>query len=94
MDKTEGDIERGHQAETLLNSTLFREVLNGLDEIYTAAWRASKTLEAREDCYRYTQLIERLVQDVTTIATTGKLARLRIEELERGKKRVLTWPKM
>lgn len=91
MDQASADIQRGIQADALLQNELFRDVLNQLDGLYTAAWREAKTPEAREDCFRYVKLVERLVQDITTISTTGKLAQARIRELERGK-RGMTWP--
>lgn len=89
MDTTEGQVTRGVQADALLSNSLFREVLNQLDEIYTASWRAATTVEAREDCFRYVRLIERLIEDIQSISNTGKLAQLRIMELERGKVRMI-----
>lgn len=84
--------QRGYQAEALLQNELFRETLNILDEYYTAAWRAARTVEAREDCFRYVQLVEKLIADITSVANTGKLEQARLKELERGKKGIIPWP--
>ena len=84
-------IARGRAAEALLENALLREVLEGLDAAYTAAWRNAPSLEAREDCHRYVRLTERLIGDIASIANTGKLEQARIKELERGRKG-LSWP--
>ena len=87
MDKA----ERGHQAAMLLEHPLIKEVLSELDAEYHAAWREAKTVEAREDLYRYVKVVERISIDLQTIAQTGQLERARIQELEAGKKG-FTWP--
>lgn len=87
MDK----IQRGLQADALLENPLFREVMNTLDDSYTAAWREAKTIEAREDCYRYVKLTEKLIADIQSVSNTGKIEQARRQELERGKKG-FTWP--
>lgn len=89
MDK----INRGYQAKALLENELFREVLNTLDEVYTAAWREAKTPEAREDLFRYVKVCERIVTDIQSIANTGVIEQARQDELERGKKG-FPWPKI
>ncbi len=83
-------IDRGIAARHLLDNELLRECLNNLDAIYHAKWRSAQTVEAREDCHRYVKVIEKLIADLTTIATTGKIEEKRLDELE-GKKRTL-WP--
>lgn len=85
-------LARGQAAEALLSNELFRETLNQLDDAYTAAWRQAKTVEAREDCYRYVKLVEKLITDIQSVSTSGQLEQARLKELERGKKGILTWP--
>ncbi len=89
MDK----IARGYQADQLLQNALLKECLNGLDEYYCAVWRKSKSLEAREDAHRYVTLLTKLVQDLQSISTTGKLEDARLKELE-GKRGIIAWPKI
>jgi hypothetical protein len=86
MDK----IERGHAAEALLQNSLLRDVLAGLEAGYTAAWRTAATIEAREDCHRHVRLIEKLAADISSIAHTGQLEQARIKELEG--RRAHLWP--
>lgn len=83
-------LQRGISAQTLLENEIFRETMNTLDGFYTAAWRDAKTLEAREDCYRYVKLIERLIADIQSVATTGKIEQARQNELEGKRKSWLT----
>lgn len=78
MDK----VQRGINAEHLLKNELLLEILNDLDGAYHAKWRTAKTVEAREDLFRYVMVLERLTADIRTIATTGKLEEKRLEELE------------
>lgn len=87
MDKA----ERGHQAELLLQNSLLKETLSNLDAEYHRAWRDAKTVEAREDLFRYVKVLERLSSDLLIVAQTGQLERARIKELETGKKG-LSWP--
>lgn len=89
----EREIQRGVQADALLANDLFREVMNKLDEEYTAAWRAASSVEVREDCHRYTRLIEKLIADIQSVANTGKIAQARVKELQTGK-RGFEWPKI
>jgi hypothetical protein len=89
----ENKIDRGYQAETLLNHPIIKETFDKLDGEYHARWRNASTVEAREDCFRYVKVLERILGDLSTIAQTGHLERARQAELERGKKG-FAWPTM
>lgn len=82
--------ERGYQAQVLLENPLLKEILSALDGEYHTAWRDAKTVEAREDLYRYVKVLERIAVDLKSVAMTGMLERKRLDELE-AKKRTL-WP--
>jgi len=82
MNKT----ERGYQAEQLLENGLFKEILSELDGEYHRAWREAKTVEAREDLFRYVKVLERIAIDIKQVAVTGQLERKRLEALEGGKR--------
>lgn len=79
----ENKIERGYQADQLMQNSLLNETLQKLESAYIKAWRESKSLEAREDAHRYVTLIDRLRADIRGVATTGDLERNRVAELER-----------
>lgn len=80
-DKSQEAIERGLTANHLLENSLFREVMDSLDAQYHALWREAKTIEAREDCHRYVTLIGKMLSDIQSIATTGKLTQQRVDEI-------------
>ena len=88
MDK----IQRGHAAQALLDNELLKECFVTLSDNYTQAWFDGRTVDVREDCHRYVQLIAKLKQDLTSIATTGAFERKRLDELE-GKRKI-PWPIM
>lgn len=83
---TELKAERGAIAEHLLANELLKEVLSELDGHYHRAWRDARTVEAREDLFRYVKALERFVTDLKEIALTGQIEQKRLKELE-GKKR-------
>ena len=63
---------------------MFKECIGKLEAKYTEAWKASKTVEAREDAHRYMMLIEWFVHDFQSIANTGNLEKMRSEALATG----------
>ena len=88
MDK----IARGIAADHLLKNELLREILNTMDEAYTAAWRAAKTVEAREDCHRYATLLTNFVADIQSVANTGAIEAERQRQLEGKPRDIGAWP--
>jgi len=83
MDSQE-KLERGFKAATLLNSEFFQECFDRLEARYIEAWRASLTVEAREDAHKYVRLIEWLKADLQSIATTGEIEAQRVKALQEG----------
>ena len=77
MDSQE-KLERGFQAKTLLNSEFWKECFDKLEARYIEAWRASSTVEARENAHKYVRLIEWLKADLQSIATTGDIEAARL----------------
>lgn len=86
MDSQE-KLERGFKASTLLNNEFFNECFDRLEQRYIEAWRASLTVEAREDAHRYVTLIGWLKQDLQSIANTGDIEAARLKALEEGRER-------
>lgn len=73
---------RGEEARRILENEIFQEAISSLEKTYTEAWKAGKTLEAREDAHRYIQLIQRFTLDLKSVMTDGMVADNRIKELE------------
>lgn len=80
MDKSAEKIERGHQAILLLQHPLLKEVFDKLDGEYHRRWRAATTVEDREDLFRCVKSVETVLADLATIAETGKLEKLRLDD--------------
>jgi hypothetical protein len=83
MDSQE-KLERGFKAATLLNNEFFQECFDRLEQRYIEAWRASSTVEAREDAHKYLRLIEWLKHDLQSMATTGEIEAQRVKALQDG----------
>ena len=86
MDSQE-KLERGFKAASLLNNEFFNECFDKLEARYIEAWRASLTVEAREDAHRYVTLIGWLKDDLQSIANTGDIEAARVKALEDGRAR-------
>jgi hypothetical protein len=87
MDSQE-KLERGFKAATLLNNEFFQECFTTLEARYIEAWRASSTVDAREDAHKYLRLIEWLKYDLQSIATSGDIEAKRAEALQEGRERM------
>lgn len=88
MDMTnEQRIHRAAEAQRFRDSEIVKDLLNGLDAHYVAAWRNSKTLDAREDAYRYMMILNKFTQDLAVMAGEGEFTKRRISELEGQPKR-------
>ncbi len=88
---TEQDkITWGLQAAALLNNEQFEKCLDRLEEEYTKAWKAGRTIDARENAFRYVSLLSRLKEDLTAVITTGTISQKRVAELrdERSLRRI------
>lgn len=83
MDSQE-KLERGFKAQSLLNNEFFQECFDKLEQRYIEAWRASSTVEAREDAHKYVRLIEWLKHDLQSTATTGDIEAARQKALQEG----------
>ena len=87
-------LQRGHAAQVLLDSDIFKEVLAETEQHYIQAWRQARTVEAREDCHRYLTLTAKITDHLKSIATTGALERRALDELEGRKGNIFAWPKI
>jgi hypothetical protein len=72
----------GLKAKELLENTLLQKTLSSLEDFYTSAWKTAKTVEAREDAYRYVQLCKKFISDIEAVTKDGQFSEHRIKELE------------
>ncbi len=81
-DESQLKIERGYQANALLESSIFKECMAKLEARYIEAWKAATTVDLREDAHKYVRLLEWLAADIQEIATTGALTQQRLDLLQ------------
>jgi hypothetical protein len=80
------------RAEALLDNELLQEAFAGLEDSYTAAWRATAIDEvgAREKLFLAINIVGKVRNHLTAIVTNGKLARAELKEIalaaERGRR--------
>lgn len=87
-DKLARDVTRGSQAKTIMDSELFIETFEYLDQAYTDAWKSCKTPELREAAWALRMGAERFKDHLATVLRDGQLAARQITELvaRRGKR--------
>jgi hypothetical protein len=71
------------RAQDLLDNELLAEAFKGLEDTYTAAWRASTVgdLAAREKLFLAINIVGKVRDHLTAIVTNGKLAQAELKEL-------------
>jgi hypothetical protein len=71
------------RAEVLLDNELLTEAFCGLEDSYTAAWRATAIddVAAREKLFLAINIVGKVRDHLTAIVTNGKLARAELKEL-------------
>lgn len=71
------DIEKGEQAERLMENPVLVEALDKLEGEYLKAWRDSplNAVEMRETAFVMVRAVDRLRQQLNEFATNGKIER-------------------
>jgi hypothetical protein len=74
---------RAIRAQELLDNELLTEAFCGLEENYTAAWRASTIddVAAREKLFLAINIVGKVRDHLTSIVANGKLAQAELKEL-------------
>jgi hypothetical protein len=70
-------------AQDLLDNELLTEAFKGLEDNYTAAWRATTIddVGAREKLFLAINIVGKVRDHLTAIVTNGKLAQAELKEL-------------
>lgn len=73
------------RAQDLLENELLSEAFKGLEDSYTAAWRATgiEDVAAREKLFLAINVVGKVRDHLTSIVTNGKLAQAELKELAR-----------
>lgn len=75
--------ERAAQAQRLLDDKMLAEAFKGLEEAYTAAWRATliDDISGREKLFLAINVVGKVRDHLTAIVNNGKLAQAELKEL-------------
>jgi hypothetical protein len=71
------------RAQDLLDNDLLDQAFKGLEDSYTAAWRATAIddIGAREKLFLAVNIVGKMRDHLTVIVTNGKLAQAELKEL-------------
>lgn len=77
------------RAQDLLDNELLAEAFRGLEDSYTAVWRATAIddVAAREKLFLAVNVVGKVRDHLTSIVTNGKLAQAELKELARTAER-------
>jgi hypothetical protein len=91
MDETKlGEaMAKAMRAQDLLDHELLSEAFKGLEESYTAAWRATgiDDTAAREKLFLAINIVGKVRDHLNSIVTNGRLAQAELKELARTAER-------
>jgi hypothetical protein len=75
--------ERAAQAQRLLDDKMLTESFKGLEEAYTAAWRATTIddVSGREKLFLAINVVGKVRDHLTSIVNDGKLAQAELKDL-------------
>ena len=75
--------ERAAQAQRLLDDKMLAEAFKGLEEAYTAAWRATTIddVSGREKLFLAINIVGKVRDHLTAIVNDGKLAQRELKDL-------------
>lgn len=82
-DKLHKDAARAMQAQHLLDDELLAESFKGLEDSYTAAWRATKIddVSGREKLFLAINVVGKVRDNLNAIIANGKLAQAELKSL-------------
>jgi hypothetical protein len=82
----ETDAEVGRQAELLLDNPIYKEAIESVREVIIQTWEKCpvRDTEAQHELKLMLKLLKDLEANINHVATTGKLAKLQIEQERRG----------
>ena len=75
--------EKAAQAQRLLDDEMLKDAFNGLDDAYTAAWRATliDDVSGREKLFLAINIVGKVRDHLGSIVNNGKLAQAELKEL-------------
>tara|TARA_Y100000296_G_scaffold36285_1_gene42033 strand:+ start:443 stop:730 length:288 start_codon:yes stop_codon:yes gene_type:complete len=82
------ELQRGVKAKLLLEDPLLTEAFQTLEDEYLSAWKQSsvEATEQREKIWLMYATISEVKAQLTTVVTTGDMAKAQLEALQKRKK--------
>lgn len=76
-------VNRAQEAQTLLENGMLTQAFNGLEESYTAAWRATTIddVSGREKLFLAINVIGKVREHLSKIVSNGNIAEAEIRQL-------------
>lgn len=92
-DKLSAAAAKAARAQNLLGNDLLAEAFKGLEDTYTAAWRATKVdqAEAREKLFIAVNIVGKVRDHLHSIVTDGKLAAAELRMIAETAERKQRW---
>lgn len=75
------EIQRGEQAQTVLNDPLVIEALDGIEEIILTQWQEAKETTEREELWYTLQGAKRFRNYLTIVKENGEFEKAQLEKL-------------
>jgi hypothetical protein len=92
-DKLSKAASKAARAQSLLGNELLAEAFKGLEDAYTAAWRATLVdqTDAREKLFLAVNIVGKVRDHLQAIVNNGKLAARELRELAETAERKKRW---
>jgi hypothetical protein len=81
--KLNKDLARATRAQSLLSNELLSEAFKGLEDAYTATWRATTIddVSAREKLFLAINIVGKVRDHLNAIVSNGKIAQAELKQL-------------
>jgi hypothetical protein len=70
-------IEKGHQAQRILNDPVFQEAVQAADDQFVYNWRNAPTIEDRERAHAMQAALQAVVQELEVIVGRADMEKAR-----------------
>tara|TARA_R100000234_G_C4908722_1_gene138895 strand:+ start:68 stop:331 length:264 start_codon:yes stop_codon:yes gene_type:complete len=81
------EIDKGNQAKRILEDEIFTNAVKNIEDRLKQEWLNSplRDTEAREKIFLMQKMLQSLINEITSVMETGKLANKRIADIKENK---------
>jgi len=78
------EIHLGNQAKRILEDEIFTDAVKKIEERLNQEWLASplRDTEAREKIFLMRKMLETIINEITSVMETGKLANKKLSDIQ------------